>query len=328
MLRRPVKNRTQGPRRAAIVVLVASAVIGASCSGGDRAAITKNEPSAVALTTSTTAPPVSTEPASTEPAPTEPAPTEPAPTVPAPPETSAPPLGTPDEHQGDGAPTSGPPPEVVRPPAAWIGFGVPQPGSMFENLQADRSLDGKGKFVAFTFDDGPSQYTQPIVDILRFMGVQGTFFQIAKQSLAQQEFVKRMLFSGMHIGSHSQNHPHLREVTPEQQQEEVWGSIDRMNEAFGPGTIKCFRPPYAQYDQRVLDMVGQRGMATAMWSFDTLDWKKPAWQSLVNRIVNGAQDRQVLLFHDGGGDRTQTILALPWIIQGLRDKGFQFIPVC
>lgn len=65
-----------------------------------------------------------------------------------------------------------------------------------------------------------------------------------------------------------------------------------------------------------------------MWSLDTLDWKKPAWQSLVTRVVDGAQDRNVLLFHDGGGDRTQTILALPWIIQGLRDKGFQFIPVC
>lgn len=249
-----------------------------------------------------------------------------------PPETTTVPTtvasAVPGEHQGEGDTAAGPPPEVVRPPAAWIGFGIPQPKSMFENLHEDHSLDGKGKFVAFTFDDGPSQYTKPIVDILRFMGVQATFFQISKQSLANQDLVKEMIAAGMHIGSHSNTHPHLAEIPSDQQQAEVLGSIDALNTAYGPGTIKCFRPPYAQYDQHVLDLVGQRDAAVAMWSLDTLDWKKPAWQSLVNRIVNGAQDRNVLLFHDGGGDRTETILALPWIIQGLRDKGFQFIPVC
>ena len=131
--------------------------------------------------------------------------------------------------------------------------------------------------LAFTFDDGPSQYTKPIFDILKFMGVPATFFQISKQSLANQDQVKEMLAAGMHIGSHTINHPHLAEIPPEQQQAEVLGSIDQMNAAYGAGTIKCFRPPYAQYDQHVLDLVNQRGAATAMWSLDTLDWKKPAW---------------------------------------------------
>lgn len=316
--------RERRKRRVALVALSACALLAASCgddpgniSIGPRATTSVAETTTTTVAETTTAPPESTTaaPESTT--------APPQSIVPA---TVAPPL--PGDHQGEGDTAAGPRPEVVRPPAAWIGFGLPQPGSMFENLHEDHALDGKGKFVAFTFDDGPSQYTKPIFDILKFMGVQATFFQISRQSLANQDQVKEMLAAGMHIGSHTINHPHLAEIPPDQQQAEVLGSIDQMNAAYGAGTIKCFRPPYAQYDQHVLDLVNQRGAATAMWSLDTLDWKKPAWQSLVTRVVDGAQDRNVLLFHDGGGDRTQTILALPWIIQGLRDKGFQFIPVC
>lgn len=312
---RTTKRGTTTPRVLA-AALVVCASVAAAC--GD-------EPGSIALgsaVTSTTATPATSTVAEATTAAPETVPPE---TVPP---DSAPAAPVPGEHQGEGDTPVGPPPEVVRPPAAWVGFGIPQPGSMFENLQEDRSLDGKGKFVAFTFDDGPSQYTRPIVDILRFMGVQATFFQIADQALARQDEVRGMLFAGMRIGSHSRHHPHLPDVSPEQKRDEVVGTIDQMNATFGAGTVKCFRPPYADYDQQVLDLVAERGAATAMWSLDTLDWKKPAWQSLVVRVVNGAKDRQVILFHDGGGDRTTTILALPWIIQGLRDRGFQILPVC
>ena len=310
MLRRSHRFSRAGRGFACGVVLCA--FVAGAC-GGNLGAISKG-----AAVTSTTTPTTTstTTSATTTIAPAPPAPVDTAPPVP------------PTVLSAPGNPGGGVPGEVVRPPAAWIGLGVPQPGSMFENLQEDHSLDGKGAFVALTFDDGPSQYTQQIVDILRFMGVQATFFVIGKQALARQDLVRQMLLAGMRIGSHTDNHPHLPEVALPQKQQEVLGSVDRLNEAFGAGTIKCFRPPYAEYDQEVLDMVAQRGAATAMWSLDTLDWHKPSWTSMVVRVVNGAKDRQVILFHDGGGDRTQTILALPWIIQGLRNRGFQFVAVC
>jgi peptidoglycan/xylan/chitin deacetylase (PgdA/CDA1 family) len=228
--------------------------------------------------------------------------------------------------EGDTA--TGPPPNVVSPPAAWVGLGLPQPGSMFRDLTGDHALDGKGKFVALTFDDGPTQYTKPILDILKWSWVPATFFQITRQSVTRQALVHEMVADGMHIGAHTENHPHLRDLTPVLQQQEVWGSIDTLNSIAGPGTVKCFRPPYEQYDQHVLDLVAGRQTATALWDLDTLDWKKPAWTTLVNRVLNSAADRQVILMHDGGGDRSQTVAALPWIIQGLRDRGFQFIAVC
>jgi len=308
----------------AAAVLAACAALAAAC--GESGTITKL--AAPTSTSSTTALPESTIP-ETVPATTVVDTTVPPPdpTVAAPPPADAavPPPTVPS------APTDGSstlPGEVVRPPAAWISPGLPQPGSMFENLRDDRTLDGKGQFVALTFDDGPSQYTQQIVDILRFMGVTATFFQIEPQAQARPDLVRGMLFAGMHIGSHSKHHPHLRDVPPLAQIDEVVGSTDALDATFGAGTVKCFRPPYAQYDQHVLDLVAGRGLATAMWSVDTLDWKKPSWTSLVTRLVPGVRDRDVLLFHDGGGDRTQTIIALPWIIQGLKDRGFQFVTVC
>jgi hypothetical protein len=77
----------------------------------------------------------------------------------------------------------------------------------------------------------------------------------------------------------------------------------------------------------VIDLAVSRQTAVAMWSFDTLDWRQPSWQSMAERVVRDARDRMVILMHDGGGDRMNTIEALPWIIQGLRLRGFQFIQV-
>lgn len=329
MSRRMGTERGGTRRGIGAAALVVCGLVAASCGGRSGSVTESRRPATAESTTS------STSSTSTSAAPeTTAVEVVPETTIPVPDTTVAPPPVDPTtpitgpEHVGDGESMGGPPTGVQRPAPAWVPFGEPLPGSMFENLQADRSLDGKGKFVALTFDDGPSQYTAQIVQILRFMNVQATFFVIAKQALAHPDLIELMLASGMRIGSHTDHHPHLGEVTPDVQREEVVGSIDRLNQTFGEGTVKCFRPPYAQYDQHVLDLVAERGVATAMWSLDTLDWKKPSWQSMAMRVVNDAQDRSVILMHDGGGERLQTIASLPWIIQGLRDKGFQFLPIC
>lgn len=340
---RRTRSETRRSKRALSGVSLAICGLVAAACGGRVGSISEVPRRPVVAESTTTGPPssTSTAPGAVDPSTTSVDDPPPVPVVPEPAPDPAIPTAAPEavpelpavvdpgaEHTGDGDPMGGPPPETARPEAAWVGFGQPQPGSMFENLQADRSLDGKGKFVALTFDDGPSQYTPQILQILQFLDVRATFFTITKQALANPDLVRLMLASGHRIGSHTHNHPHLGESTPDVQRQEVVGSIDELNATFGTGTVKCFRPPYAQYDQNVLNLVAERQVATAMWSLDTLDWQKPAWQSLVNRVVNGAQDRQVILFHDGGGDRTQTIAALPWIIQGLRDRGFQFLPIC
>lgn len=218
--------------------------------------------------------------------------------------------------------------QIPPPPAAFLERGVPKPGSAFENLDADATLKPPGKFVALTFDDGPSQYTDDIVDILNFFQVKATFFMIAPQIIEDFALVKEMKADGMRIGAHTRTHKHLRELPLAAKTDEVAGSIDDINNALGPGTVRCFRPPYREFDQQVVDLVAKKKAAMALWSIDTDDWEKPSWTTLVSRVLGGVRDRSVILMHDGGGNRTETILALPWILQGLKDQGFSVVPVC
>ena len=233
-----------------------------------------------------------------------------------------------DSMQPTGVDPAGAQAAIPVPTAEFIAAGVPKPGSFFKNLSADHSLDGTGKYVALTFDDGPSQYTQPILDILVRMNVKATFFELSPQSLKRTEVVKALVAAGMHIGAHSRHHPRLPELTPQFKDDEIFGSIDDLNGLLGAGTVKCFRPPYGRYDQQVLDDVAKRDAATALWSVDTRDWQKPPYQAIAQRAVGGAKDRAVILMHDGGGDRTHTIEALPWIITLLQAQGYKFVPIC
>ena len=180
--------RERRKRRVALVALSACALLAASCgddpgniSIGPRATTSVAETTTTTVAETTTAPPESTT-AAPESTTAPPQSVVPATVVPA----------IPGDHQGEGDTAAGPRPEVVRPPAAWIGFGQPQPGSMFENLHEDHALDGKGKFVAFTFDDGPSQYTKPIFDILKFMGVPATFFVMGNYVEQSQNMFQQM----------------------------------------------------------------------------------------------------------------------------------------
>lgn len=228
----------------------------------------------------------------------------------------------------DGDASQPPPTSVVAPPSAFLGLGMPQPGSFFQSLLDDHSFDGQGKFVALTFDDGPGPYTRRVVDVLNLFGVKATFFQIADQVERRVDLLRYMKDSGMHIASHSKSHQHLPSMPAAQQATQIVAAADLQDSILGPGTVKCFRPPYGQYDQTTLDLIAQRGLATAMWSVDTDDWRTPGVPTIVVRALKTAKDRSMILMHDGGGDRHETIEALPWIITALRNRGFSFIPVC
>ena len=235
------------------------------------------------------------------------------------------PSSTGDLASGD---SGGQPPTAKLPDAGWIGFGLPQPGTGFKTFEADTSFDGKGKFVAITFDDGPSQYTPRILEILNFLSVKATFFMISKQASAHAALVQLMVAGGMRVGAHTRNHPHLPEVPADQQADQVLGSADVLDQVIGAPTVRCFRPPYGEFDQNVINLVGSRGLSTAMWSIDSRDWSKPGAATIVQTVLSQVRDRSVILLHDGGGDRTQTIEALPWIIQAVRNQGYQIVPIC
>ena len=218
-----------------------------------------------------------------------------------------------------------PPAPPVEP--IWNGHGIPQPGSVFTTFAGDASVAGP-KTVALTFDDGPTQYTAGILDVLKINGVKATFFNISPQTKERPEVVKRALAEGHHFGAHSKKHKELTTLDDAQKRDEIVGSADDLEAVVGPGVVTCFRPPFGDYDNSVVQIAKDRNMGLAMWSLDTLDWTKPGAGVIIDRVFKHLSTNEVVLMHDGGGDRTQTMEALKFIIPALKAKGYTFVQVC
>lgn len=185
---------------------------------------------------------------------------------------------------------------------------------------------GGQKVVALTFDDGPSEWTPQILAILRKEGVGATFFSVGgvistfgANSVAAHQ-------AGYPVGDHTWSHPQMPSFSLADQKLE----IDRTSDALtGLGLPKpsLYRPPYGAYDQTTLALLKKRKMLLVLWDVDTLDWSRPGADVIVQNALSQVQSGSIILMHDGGGDRTQTLAALPRIIAGLRQRGYQMVTV-
>ncbi|HEY5173071.1 MAG TPA: polysaccharide deacetylase family protein, partial [Acidimicrobiia bacterium] len=91
----------------------------------------------------------------------------------------------------------------------------------------------------------------------------------------------------------------------------------------------CFRPPYEATNSTVVSIAASLGFTQTLWNVDPTDWNRPGVSAIVNNVLANAHGRGVIvLLHDGGGDRSQTVAALPLIITGLRNQGYQFVQPC
>ncbi len=192
------------------------------------------------------------------------------------------------------------------------------------------------KKIALTFDDGPNpQYTPRILDVLGQHHVPATFFVIGSQGALYPSLLQRMVSEGHEVGNHSFTHPDVSTISPEQLGLEL-NATQRLFESYLGRRSILFRPPYgedvepdtpAQLDPLVL--TGRLGYFTVGMGVDPSDWQMPGVDAIVeqtiNQVVSG--DGQVILLHDGGGDRSQTVAALPRIIEGLQARGYQFVGI-
>jgi peptidoglycan/xylan/chitin deacetylase (PgdA/CDA1 family) len=176
------------------------------------------------------------------------------------------------------------------------------------------------KVVALTFDDGPSEYTAGFLDVLAEKGVPGTFFEIGQEMPGREETMRRILAEGNELGDHTMNHVEYPGYA------QIAGAATRIAEYthFKP----ClFRPPGGGVDASVLGTAGSLGMRTINWDVDPTDWATPGSAAVYSRIVGAAQPGSIILMHDGGGDRSGTLAALPSIIDTLRGRGYSFATV-
>ncbi|MEV8504570.1 polysaccharide deacetylase family protein [Actinoplanes sp. NPDC051475] len=192
-------------------------------------------------------------------------------------------------------------------------------------LQRGRALDLEHPRIALTFDDGPSaDHTDAIMDVLEAYQAPATFFCVGLNVLAYPHIIRRMHDRGYGIGNHTWSHAYL----PELRVAEVRQQLHRTNQALFDvtGSIPAMaRPPYGGRDAVVLNTIAGEGMTTVLWDVEAADWILPGSEAIVGSVLSAAGDGSVVLLHDGGGDRGQTVAALPAILDGLLRGGFRFV---
>ena len=179
--------------------------------------------------------------------------------------------------------------------------------------------------VAIGFDDGPAEDTPSFVTMLARSHATATFFLIGDEiTPAYRTTMLRELREGDVIGDHTFTHPYLTRTG------EVRAQLQRTIAAINAltGYTPCvFRPPYGAYDSSVLQTARSLGLATIMWNVDPSDYTQPGTATIVHRVLSQVQPGSIVISHDGGGPRGQTLAAYPQIISALRRRGFGIVTI-
>jgi peptidoglycan/xylan/chitin deacetylase (PgdA/CDA1 family) len=183
-----------------------------------------------------------------------------------------------------------------------------------------------GKVLALTFDDGPHpDFTPRILDILEAKGVPATFCAIGTQVQAHPELVQRIVDGGHQLCNHTLDHVEGLEARPRDEIErEVQGGRDAIVDAGGEAPA-FYRPPGGSLGPAIYEVAAEHDEAILYWSLDPRDWKKPSRDQLLVDVVNHLAPGEIILLHDGGGDREATVAALPAIIDYARALGYTFV---
>ncbi|MFT8857018.1 polysaccharide deacetylase family protein [Bifidobacterium aquikefiri] len=180
------------------------------------------------------------------------------------------------------------------------------------------------KVIALTFDDGPSQYSTPILQILKSKGVKATFMDIGNQSTQMSQIEQQMLADGNQVVSHSYSHPDLTTLNRDALRKELTSGFNALKTASN-STTRMLRAPYGSFNKETWMNSSDIVSSNILWTIDTQDWKQPGENAIKNEVMNNAYSGAIVLMHDGGGNRTQDIHVLPDIIDSLKSQGYQFV---
>lgn len=186
---------------------------------------------------------------------------------------------------------------------------------------------GREPEIAITFDDGPDPvHTPQVLDILDRYGVTASFFCVGLNVDAHPHLVDAVASRGHYVGNHTWSHPYL----PDLARDEVLRQVDSTGEALARvlGQAPALaRPPYGQLTPDVLTWLTDHGLTTVVWDVDAGDWAEPGVDTVVANTVEAATAGSVILMHDAGGDRSQTVAALPKVLETLLDRGYRFVAI-
>ena len=180
--------------------------------------------------------------------------------------------------------------------------------------------------VAISFDAAwGNEDTQNILDTLKKYNVKATFFMTGGWIDSFPEDVKAICDGGHDLGNHSQNHKNMSQLSSSEICEELDVVTEKVEKITGK-TMELFRPPYGDYDNEVINQAEACGYYTIQWDIDSLDWKNYGVEDMVDRVVNNdkLKNGSIVLMHNGA---KYTAEALPQIIEGIKEKGYDIIPI-
>ncbi len=236
----------------------------------------------------------------------DPAPTSAAPTTP-------PPAG-PKAGAKPGAP-AGPKAPPKPTPSRTTPSGGPGPGPAGALTTTGTAA------VALTFDDGPYGQTGQVLDLLAEHHIKATFCVIGRQVADGAELIKRIVAEGHSLCNHTWSHDlNLRNRPADQIIAEMQKTNDAIHAIVPNAPIKYFRNPGGLWSAQTVSIAASLGMKSIHWAVDPWDWKQPPPQMIINNVLGHTRAGSIVLLHDGGGDRTNTVIALRTILPSLASR--------
>lgn len=227
-----------------------------------------------------------------------------------------------DEHRSTG-------------PAHVLPQPKPAPPSRRKRTAVDRALrytdwinrgSPRLREVALTFDDGPSRWTPKLVKALRRVHARATFFPVGYAIERFPHHLRLLRRRGFTIGDHTLSHPLLGRLSGLRQLREIDGQARLLRRAKVPYP-RLFRPPYGSFNKDTLGLLQERRMLMVLWSVNPEDYYRPGRKRIVARVLDAVRPGAIVLLHDGGGDRSQTVAAVPPIVRKLRRRGYRIVSV-
>ena len=180
------------------------------------------------------------------------------------------------------------------------------------------------KKIAISFDAAwGNEQTQPLIDILKQYNVKTTFFVVGAWVDKYPDSVKALVAAGHEVCNHSDTHPHMSKLSQQQILDQITACNEKIKAATGTTPI-LFRTPYGDYSNPVINTVNGLKMYPIQWDVDSLDWKNPPPQQIINRVVSSVKPGSIVLFHNGA---LNTPAALPTILKTLQAQGYEIVPV-
>ncbi len=182
------------------------------------------------------------------------------------------------------------------------------------------------KVVALTFDHSwGNKFTPSILDTLQKNNLKVTFFIMGPWAKKYTDVAKRMVADGHEIGSHGYKHENYGDMTAEWVKEDIRKAHELIKEATGVDP-KLIRPPNGHYSRRSLQVTEEMGYKTIIWNADSLDWKNPGRDVIIDRVVKRLKPGAIILMH-ASDTPLQTAEALPILIEKIKAEGYQFVTV-